>query len=292
MALLKISCDGRGLTTSMDPSEYGNVKVQPAVLQKIPERIIQIGKDHQFSVRQRAVMANMKLLNPEYEHLYFDNQQKDDFVRREYPQYLGVYESFRYPIQRYDFFRYLAVHFYGGFYFDLDVLLASGLSPLLELGCVFTFEAITTSHYLRDDLGMDWQLGNYAFGSAPKHPFLEAIIENCVRGQRDPHWVKPMMRGTPPLHRNEFYVINSTGPGLVSRTFAENPDLAKTVSVLYPKDVCDLSNWNSFGEFATHLADSSWRESRSFVMSKVSGYWWRWIQYNRVKNSRQRRMTK
>jgi hypothetical protein len=121
---------------------------------------------------------------------------------------------------------------------------------------------------------------------------LEAIIENCVRGQRDPHWVKPMMRGTPPFRGDEFYVINSTGPGLVSRTFAENPDLAKMVTVLYPGNVCDLRNWNCFGEFGTHLADSSWRSKRSFVMDKISGYWWRWIQDKRVEDSRERRMTK
>lgn len=234
----------------------------------------------------------MKLLNPDFDYLYFDDQQVEEFVRRKYPQYLNVYESFRYRIQKFDFFRYLVIHCYGGFYFDLDVLLASSLSPLLELGCVFPFEAITTSHYLRDHLGMDWQIGNYAFGATRQHPFLETIIENCVRGQRDPVWVRPMMRGTPPLHRDEFFVLNSTGPGLVSRTFAESPDFAKIVTVLCPDDMCDLRNWNCFGEWGAHLADSSWRTKRSFLLEKLGGYWWRWIESRRIKNSRRRRMAK
>jgi hypothetical protein len=284
--------DASGFTTVADLSEDGRAETQIPVRQQIPKRIIQIGKDHQFSVRQRAVMANMRLLNPEYEYLYFDNQEKDEFVCREFPQYLDVYKSFRFPIQRYDFFRYLALHFYGGFYFDLDVLLASGLSSLLAAECVFTFEAIITSHYLRDDLGMDWQIGNYAFGATRQHPFIEAIIENCVRGQRDPRWVETMMRGTPPLHRDEFYVLNSTGPGLVTRTFAENPDLAKMVTMLYPDDMCDLRNWNCFGEWGAHLADSSWRTKRTFVLDKLGGYWWRWIQHSRIKESRERRKAK
>lgn len=254
----------------------------------IPRRIIQIGRDNSFTVRQRAVIANMKLLNPGFEYLYFDNQQKDDFVREVYPQYFKVYESFRYPIQKYDFFRYLAVHHYGGFYFDIDVLLASGLLPLLGAGCIFAFEAISTSVYLRDDLRMDWQIGNYAFGAIRHHRFLETIIENCVRGQREPKWVEAMMRGTPPLHRREFYIINSTGPGLVSRTYAENAELAQTVDVLCPDDVCDLRNWNSFGEWGSHLAESSWRVKRSFVVDKVGSYLWRWIQYKRVRESRRR----
>lgn len=293
MTLLSVSkCDASGAVTIVDRSASGVAAVQPNFRRGIPKRIIQMGRDHQFSVRQRAVMANMRSLNQEFEYIYFTNQQHKDFLRREYPQYLGVYEAFRYPAQRYDFFSYVALHFYGGFYFDIDVLLASDLSSLLEFGCVFTFEAISTSHYLRNNLGMDWQIAHYGFGATPQHPFLEAIIENCARGQRDPRWVMPMMRGTPPLRGDEFYVINSTGPGLISRTYAENPELAKTVMVLYPDDVCDLRNWNCFGEWGTHLADGCWRPNKSFLLSKLSGYLWRWIQHERVKDSTKRRIAK
>lgn len=236
-------------------------------------------------MRSRAVMSNIRLLNPDYEYLFFDDAQVKEFVDREFPHYRSVFDSFKFVIQRCDFFRYLAVYRHGGFYLDSDVLLASGLSELLEHGCVFPFEALTLSHFMRNNLGMDWQIGNYAFGAAPGHPFLDAIIENCVRGQKDPNWVKPMMRGTPPLISDDFFVINSTGPGLVSRTLAENEELAKTVTVLFPDDVCDLRNWNRFGDYGIHLMASSWQSNRGFVRQKFSNYWWRWIQHSRVNQS-------
>jgi hypothetical protein len=231
-------------------------------------------------------MSNVRLLNPDYEYLFFDDDLIEEFIEREFPHYRAVFDSFRFPIQRCDFFRYLAVYRYGGFYFDLDVLLASGLSALLENACVFPFEALTLSHFMHNDLGMDWQIGNYAFGAAPGHPFLEAVIKNCVRGQNDPNWVKPMMRGSPPLIKDEYLVINSTGPGLVSRTLAENGELAKTVTVLFPEDVCDVRNWNRFGDFGVHLADSSWRKSKSFIQGRFSGWCWHWMQQRRVKQGR------
>jgi len=231
-------------------------------------------------------MSNVRLLNPDYEYLFFDDDRIEEFIEREFPHYRAVFDSFRFPIQRCDFFRYLAVYRYGGFYFDLDVLLASGLSALLEYACVFPFEALTLSHFMHNDLGMDWQIGNYAFGAAPGHPFLEAVIKNCVRGQNDPNWVKPMMRGSPPLIKDEYLVINSTGPGLVSRTLAENGELAKTVKVLFPEDVCDVRNWNRFGDFGVHLADSSWRPSKSFIRGRFSGWCWHWMQQRRVKQGR------
>lgn len=251
----------------------------------IPKRIIQTGKHAQQPLRSRAVMSNMKLLNPDYEYRFFDDADVVQFIEREFPHYIDVFRGFLYPIQRYDFFRYLVVYRYGGFYFDLDVLLASSLSALLDQCCVFPFEALNLSHFLRNNLGMDWQVGNYAFGAAAGHPFLKALIEGCVRGQQDPEWVEPLMRGSPPLLRDDFFILNSTGPGLVTRTFAENPELARTVTVLFPEDVCDVRNWNRFGDYGVHLADSSWRPRRSFVRSRVSGYCWRWIQHRRVKQA-------
>jgi len=219
------------------------------------------------------MMANIRLLNPDYEYLFFDEERVQAFIDREFLQYRTVFDSFQYPIQRYDFFRYLAVLRHGGFYFDLDVLLASGLSDLLEFGCVFPFEGLTFSHYLRTHHNMDWEIGNYAFGAAAGHPFLEAIIQNCMRAQRDPGWVKPMMRGMPFLSKSEYFVLNTTGPGLVSRTLAENPDLAKTVRVLFPDNVCNVDNWNRFGNLGIHLMNGSWRPRSGYVLRRLAQRW-------------------
>jgi hypothetical protein len=119
-------------------------------------------------------------------------------------------------------------------------------------------------------------MGNYAFGTAPGHAFLEAVIANCVKAQRDRDWVKPMMRGLPPFLRHEYLILNTTGPWLVSRTFAENKELAKQVSVLFPEDVCDLRTWNCFGDFGIHLGDSSWRSRRGSLRGRLVNYWETW----------------
>ncbi len=251
---------------------------------RIPRRIIQTGKYDQ-SLRSRAVMSNVKLLNPDYEYLFFTDAQVKEFIEREFPDYRSVFESFRFAIQRYDFFRYLAVYRYGGFYLDLDVLLASGLSGLLQHGCVFSFEMLNVNAFMRSQLGMDWQVGNYAFGAAPRHPFIEAIIKNCVRGQKNPDWIKPMMRPSPPLMKDEYFVVNSTGPGLVSRTLAENPEMAQMVTMLFPDDVCDRRNWWHFGNYGIHIMDGSWRPSKSRIRRKLANYALGWMQRRCVKES-------
>jgi len=239
---------------------------------RIPTRIIQTGKHRQLSLKQRAFAANVQLLNPEYEICFFDNQDVERFIDLEFPQHRRTFDSFTVPIQRYDFFRYLAVYRLGGFYLDLDVLLTTTLSSLRSAGCVFPFEGLTFSRLLRDT-GMDWEIGNYAFGADAGHPFLEAVIENCVRAQREPAWVRPMMRGVPRLSRVDHYVLFTTGPGLLSRTLAENPAIASTVTVLFPEDVCDQRSWNQFGSVGVHMMEGTWRPRTSVLRRRLAQQW-------------------
>ncbi|MGA8151674.1 MAG: glycosyltransferase [Terriglobales bacterium] len=252
---------------------------------QIPKLIVQTGKEIEQPLRNRAMMANIRLLNPDYECLFFTDDEVRRFIEQEFPQHLRTFDSFPFRIQRYDFFRYLAIYRHGGFYFDMDVMLASGLTALLDCDCVFPFEGLTLSNFLRNTYKMDWEVGNYAFGATPAHPFLEAIIENCVRAQRDPSWVRPMMRGLPFLFREEFLVLNTTGPGLVSRTFAENADLAKAVTVLFPDNVCDIGNWNRFGDFGIHFMEGSWRTRGSRARRRIAQSWENWKMRGLIKES-------
>ncbi|MGD0445086.1 MAG: glycosyltransferase [Edaphobacter sp.] len=265
--------DNKSETQEKIPSPKENMSTTGAA---IPKHIIQTGKSISQSTRVRAMMSNIRLLNSDYEYLFFDDQQVDKFITQEFPKYRTVFDTFRFPIQRYDFFRYLAVYRYGGFYFDLDVLLASNLSSLLESGCIFPFEGLTYSHFLRTEYQMDWEIGNYGFGATAGHPFIGAVIENCVRAQKDPVWVAPMMHRVPLLSKSEFYVLYTTGPGLVSRTLAENPELARSVRVLFPDDVCDMTNWNCFGNLGVHLMDASWRVKKGRVRRKLALKWEEW----------------
>ncbi|MBX3347829.1 MAG: hypothetical protein KF747_03715 [Nitrospira sp.] len=239
----------------------------------IPKRIIQTSKSLDLPLLERAALANVKLLNPEFEYMFFDDRQVEEFIDNEFPEYRDVFHSFPVPIQKYDFFRYLAVYRLGGFYFDMDVFLASNLSELLKWGCVFPFEAMTINACLREEHHMDWELGNYAFGAVAGHPFLKAVIENCIKAQRDPDWAAAMARSVPGIFREEYQVLYTTGPWLLSRTLAEFPDAEAKVKVLFPEDVCDQRSWNRFGDFGVHLMAGSWRRPKRYFKRRLQGYW-------------------
>jgi len=239
---------------------------------KIPKRIIQTGKTAELPLQARASVANLRLLNPDFEYLFFADAQVEGFLGSEFPEYLRVFHAFPHAIQKFDFFRYLAIYRFGGFYFDLDVFLASGLDSLLDSGCVFPFEELTINRYLQREYGMDWELGNYAFGAIPGHPFLKEIIRNCVRAQEDPDWARPMMRSVPRAFRERYEVLCTTGPGLVSRTLAEFPG-AKQIHVLFPEKVWDPSTWHQFGSFGIHLMEGTWIRKKNPFLTRLNRLW-------------------
>jgi hypothetical protein len=238
----------------------------------IPRRIIQTGRTNDLSPVARASATNLKLLHPEWDHLFFDDEAVTRFLADEFPQYQTLFDAFPYKIQKFDFFRYLAVYRFGGFYFDLDILLWEPLTELLGNGSVFPFEELSLNSYLRQR-GMDWEIGNYAFGAMAGDPFLEKVIENCVLGQKDPVWIQPMMAGIPSLFHSDFEVLNSTGPGLLTRTLVENPELARNMKVLFPEDVCNESSWHQFGSHGVHLMEGSWRSKGSFIRRRLANMW-------------------
>ena len=246
---------------------------------RIPKRIVQTAKTRPQTVRLRAIEGALRRLHPEYEFLFFDNTDVEEFIDREFAEMRDVFAGFRYPIQRYDFFRYLAIYRYGGFYFDTDVLLGARLDPLLENSCVFPFEQISLNPYLRERCGLDWEAGNYAFGAAAGHPFLRALIDNCVRAQRDAAWVEEMLHGIPRVCRPEYEVLCSTGPGMATRTLAEQTEASHEVTILFPEDVRNRNAWNCFGEYGVHLMDGGWRPDKGRVA--------RWLERRRTDRMRE-----
>ena len=240
---------------------------------RVPRRIIQTDKSRDLRLLAMAATMNLRLLNPDFEYLFFDDIQVEEFIDAEFPQYRPVINSFPVRIQRYDLFRYLAVYRLGGFYFDTDVLLAFPLDDLLEFSCVFPFEQLGFNRFLTKEYGMDWEIGNYAFGAAAGHPFLKAIMENCVRAQQDPQWADTMLESIPRMFRSEEFVTATTGPGLVSRTLAEYPGASEQVKVLFPEDIFDRGSWDCFGIYGIHLKVGSWRKRERLVRRVLHREW-------------------
>jgi hypothetical protein len=242
-------------------------------MQNIPKRLIQTARNRNLSKFELASRKNLLLHHPEWEYVFFDDLEITSFISSEFPEYKNTFDNFERPIQKIDFFRYLAIYKLGGFYFDLDVLLCESIDNLLAKKCVFPFEELTLNKYLRKTHHLDWEIGNYAFGAEPSASFLAEVIENCVRSQKDSKWIAPMMAHIPLPFRAEFRVLNTTGPGMLTRTLAEKNRCATDITILFPDDVCAEQNWHQFGQYGVHMMAATWRNKGNFLTRKLALLW-------------------
>ncbi len=244
----------------------------------IPKRAMFIysrpeGESQALPPRCKAALSSFRMHHPDFECEIYGRDEIEDFISSEYPEFRDEIRRFPLKIQRIDVFRYLVIYRKGGFYFDLDIYFSEGLQPLLGEKCVFAFEELTLSRYLRQSCNLDWELANYGFGSVPGHPFIGQLIDNCFRGLREPAWLKPMIDWVPLPFRDQFVAPVTTGPGMVSRTFAEYCRTSGDITVLFPQDVCDERYWQQFGEFAVHIMQASWRKTPGFVRGRLARMW-------------------
>lgn len=201
-------------------------------------------------------------LHPTWQHRLYNDRDCRQLVAEAAPSLLALYDAYPLMIQRLDVWRMAAVYMHGGFYVDLDMVVKAPLDDLRSLGCVLAEDKTMDAASLEPAAGSGrWRLANYMFGARKGHPFVAAILDEMARS------VRPV--------RSAYDVLESTGPGLVTRVFH---DLAGTlaspqgVTVLRtpPGIRCCRCGTVScqFGRYATHLHMGDWPQQIRFLQDQ------------------------
>jgi len=191
----------------------------------------------------------MKDMHPEWEFLFFSDGDSRNFVVREFPEFLALYDWYPRPVLKADLFRLLVVYRLGGFYLDTDFMLTKSLDPLCVHDAVFAWEHELDVHSfdIRYPAWMKtreerWTLANYAFGAKPGHPFLRAILDELVNRTAT----------FEAEHCNDLDVLHATGPDAVTTVYYRQREQWNDV-VLLKSPVMGL------GDYGVHLIHGGWR---------------------------------
>ena len=232
----------------------------------IPKRIIvtsQYSRNH-LPCDFESNLNRLKQCNPEYEILYFNDAKVDSFIIRYFPQYMDLFGHLPRRIMQIDLFRLLAVYHMGGFYFDMDVRLQENLDDLLCHELIFPLEWTMDQHYfeVRHRCLYDpkvghklQQIGNYAFGAKPRHPFLLEVVDNISRR------AKALRHHT----ANDRDVLYITGPDVLNFTRWSSQYhpfvLRGSDSEPFQARSWGPNHWHKFGSYGEHLLKHSWVSS-------------------------------
>lgn len=221
---------------------------------EIPKIIIQTAPKNitALSPKIQKYINGLKKDNPDFEYKFFNDDDIELFLKTEYPLYYNTYNRLPRLIQRIDFFRYIAIYHYGGFYFDIDVESFNPIdASLLQHDAIFPVDEYIPPNLAEMNpkrYGIFYQnqfpilLGQYAFAAQPHHPFIKYIIDTIHSNVLE--YVKNQSN-------DELYVYKTTGPDFITILFMN-----------YDKgDVYILDNGERqvFGKYAKHRYLGSWK---------------------------------
>jgi mannosyltransferase OCH1-like enzyme len=220
---------------------------------KIPKRIIQVWKTWSSKKPEMfsTYIESIKNKNPDYEYLFFKDEQIDDFLKTNYPKYYETYNKLPMNIQKVDFFRYVALYHFGGFYFDLDIQAIEPLDELLDNECVFPIDEIIHKNMCSSKRfnnfcknNVEFLLGQYGFACTPKNKFIKLLVD--VIDKNVDNYISSYVANS------EDYVYTTTGPDFVTNLYMNYPD-KESINILY------YDKRQYFGKYAKHNYAGTWK---------------------------------
>lgn len=148
------------------------------------------------------------------------------------------------PGTKSDIARYEILRQFGGFYFDTDYECIQSLDPLADKSTFIICQQLKTSD----------GLGNSIIASVPHHIIIEELANNISKT----------------IFNDIMEIINTTGPGYVTRIITENISKLKNTDAILPYDffypvpnnIEDIANekdkYISKNSFAIHYWEKSW----------------------------------
>ena len=242
---------------------------ESTVIESIPKIIIQVWVQRNDDKGSNAVaqipksqieyMRKMRQMNPDFQHMYFDGNDVQKFFESNYPEYYDTYRHLPAFIQKLDFFRYLAIYHYGGFYFDMDVephkplddsiLNHHSVFPVDEYGDHVSCEMPRMEPTCKK--GRPFLLGQYAFGSVANHPFLKFVVDK-IRDNLESYIQTAKQLKNSDRDQAHNFVYKTTGPDFITDCYNVYNK---------PEQFFILSNGQRqvFGSYATHNYAGTWK---------------------------------
>lgn len=179
--------------------------------------------------------------NPNYNYILWKKCEVDDLIRNHYSDKQSIFNDVLYDIQKVDIARYLILDYTGGVYIDLDYECLKPIDDLInKKNLCLVLEP--KDHGKVDDQQV---IGNAFMASEKMHPLVRLLIKNVFARLQ-----KRVCLQDAELHDKFLYVLNSTGPYLLTKVlkaFELNSDFSANDIHLLPSHILNpLSKKEAF----------------------------------------------
>jgi inositol phosphorylceramide mannosyltransferase catalytic subunit len=209
------------------------------------------------------ITKTWKIKNPEWTHVFYDDEKIYTFLSDNYYNLLPFYNSLTYDIQKVDFLKYLLILKFGGIYVDVDYVCIKPISEIFNnynnKEVFFTLEPSVNAKYN----GLDTLLGNCFIAALPESTFLSDFVRSII--QQSPISL---------IDKNDkyLYVMNTTGPIALTIFYNHNPTkdyvqlldhqlfcpLNPAEAIEYYRDTSEKFSQKLVDSYAVHLFAGTW----------------------------------
>lgn len=154
--------------------------------QRIPKIIVQTNDVDELPMGILLSIQNIRNYNPEYEHVYFNDKDCDDFIKDNFSKRVYIAFSTLVPgAFRSDFFRTCFLLKRGGVYFDTGFVSFKPLREIIENDDVFICpednrRSAIPKNKSENSKKHGYYLHNAMIASIPNHPVLKAHLDIMV----------------------------------------------------------------------------------------------------------------
>ena len=173
----------------------------------IPKIIHQTWKTHHVPENCVGYVETWKKHHPGWEYKLWSDQDLDEFVALNYPDFLPIFRSYGAGVQRADAGRYLLLDYFGGIYSDIDTQCLVPFDRFCEEDrIVICTEPQSHFAHVASARGLSRLIFNGTIVSPRNHPFWAQLITTLKK------------------NRAADSVLDSTGPFILSGCIETYPD--------------------------------------------------------------------
>ena len=206
----------------------------------IPKIIHQSWKDSNIPCKWKRYQDSWKALHPSYHYMLHTDEDNLRLVTEFYPEFLELYNAYKYPVQRADLVRYMYMHHYGGVYADLDLECLRPIDHLMHKEIL-----VLESNENFSGFPESFMIANFFLACEEQSTFMLRLLQSILKD--DLSYSKYKIPD----------VLISTGPMKLTRVYNEEtvkPDLLPSI-VFSPITRNELKKRRNFGEAAYVMSE-------------------------------------
>lgn len=200
---------------------------------------------------------------PDYEYKFWNDEEIDNLVKDDYPQYWEMYKEFPAHIMKIDFIRFCLMDKYGGIYADLDYYCYKNFEHFLTKDC----------YVVENPFGND-PIENSLMCSIPNSLFFKKCLEKTkIRYDEVKKSYPKKLYEVSEISNNKHYgkilrpylVFYISGTNLLSTVFRENKEAVCTLPGFQFNNL-DYSYDPSY--YTKHVHTGTWGKENLSIINK------------------------